>query len=145
MLIQIALGSVLMMGTILLAGLTVWLLEASLRRNREWLIREPQRLKLVLAVMAISLWALATISAGVWLWATTLYHLGALSTMEEAVYFTLVTFTTLGYGDVILTPEWRVLGGLAAVNGMLNIGVLTAMMIETTRSLRQLQLGYSDN
>ncbi len=145
MLIQIALGSVLMMGTVLLAGLTVWLLEGSFRWNKEWLLQEPLRVKLVIAIMGVSLWALLIISGGVWLWAAAFYHLGALPTMEVSVYYTLVTFTTLGYGDVVLSPEWRILGGLAAVNGMLNIGVLTAMMIEALRSLRQSQIRKTES
>uniref|UniRef100_UPI0035B0086A ion channel n=1 Tax=Paracoccus sp. TaxID=267 RepID=UPI0035B0086A len=72
-------------------------------------------------------------------WASTFYHLQAFPTLEEAVYFTLVSFTTLGYGDVLLPQELRILGGMVAVNGMLNIGVLTALLIETIRSLRSKQ------
>ena len=136
MLYQIALGSVLMTGTIVLAGITVWLLELAAERHAPWFRREPRRIKLVLAVMCMSLWLLATISGGVWLWAVTFYHLNAFATMEEAVYFTLVTFTTLGYGDVLLPQSMRIMGGMAAVNGMLNIGVLTALLIETVRALR---------
>ena len=66
-----------------------------------------------------------------------LQYLGAFTDREEAIYYTLVTFTTLGYGDVLLPKGLRVLGALAAVNGMLNIGVLTAVMIDSIRVLRQ--------
>lgn len=137
---QIALGSVLMTGTIVLAGITTWLLEVVIDRRAEWFLREPRRPKLVVAVMCMALWSLVTVSAGVWLWATTFFHLNAFPTLEESVYFTLVSFTTLGYGDVVLPQEIRILGGLVAVNGMLNIGVLTALLIETIRSLRSRQL-----
>ena len=137
MLSQIALGSVLMTGTILVAGLTVWVLEVIIEKHEAWFVREPQRVKMMLAVMGMSLWSLATITGGVWLWATTFYHLQAFPTLEESVYFTLVSFTTLGYGDVLLPKEIRILGGLVAVNGMLNIGVLTAVMIDSIRVLRQ--------
>ncbi len=139
MLYQIALGSSLMTGTILLAGGTAWLLETIIQKHEAWFLREPRRTKLMLAVMCMSLWSLATITAGVWLWATTFYHLHAFPTLEESIYFTLVSFTTLGYGDVLLPKEIRILGGLVAVNGMLNIGVLTALLIETIRSLHSKQ------
>ncbi|MFD1796244.1 two pore domain potassium channel family protein [Paracoccus aurantiacus] len=136
---QIALGSVLMMGTVVLAGLTVWLLECLMGRVGGWFRRGRAGVKLMLGVMAMSLWALFTITLAVWLWAFTFLHLGAFGTMEESAYFTLVTFTTLGYGDVVLPQGLRILGGLAAVNGMLNIGILTAILLETIRQLRQQQ------
>lgn len=139
MLSQIGLGSVLMTGTILLAGLTVWLLELIVEKREAWFLREPRRVKLMLAVMGMALWSLATITGGVWLWAGTFYHLQAFPTLEELVYFTLVSFTTLGYGDVLLPQDLRILGGMVAVNGMLNIGVLTALLIETIRSLHSKQ------
>jgi len=47
---------------------------------------------------------------------------------SEALYFSLVTLTTLGYGDITLTPEWRLLSGLQAINGIMLIGWSTAMM-----------------
>ena len=139
MLSQIALGSFLMTGTVMLAGFTAWLLEVIIEKRATWFLREPRRVKLMLAVMCMSLWSLATISGGVWLWATTFYHLHAFSTLEESVYFTLVSFTTLGYGDVVLPKGMRILGGMVEVNGMLNIGVLTALLIETIRTLRSKQ------
>lgn len=139
MLSQIGLGSVLMTGTILLAGLTVWLLELIVEKREAWFLREPRRVKLMLAVMGMALWSLATITGRVWLWAGTFYHLQAFPTLEESVYFTLVSFTTLGYGDVLLPQDLRILGGMVAVNGMLNIGVLTALLIETIRSLHSKQ------
>ena len=64
---------------------------------------------------------------------------GAFATLEESLYFSLVSFTTLGYGDVLLPKNLRILGALAGVNGMLSIGVLTAMIIDTIRVLRQKQ------
>ena len=51
MLSQIGLGSVLMTGTILLAGLTVWVLEVIADKGQAWFVREPQRVKMMLAVM----------------------------------------------------------------------------------------------
>jgi hypothetical protein len=64
-------------------------------------------------------------------WALTFYLLPetqSLKTFEEAVYFSLVTFTTLGYGDIILDEKWRILSGMAALNGMLLVGWSTALL-----------------
>lgn len=137
MFFQIALGSVLMMATVAIAGLTTWALEVTLDRRGDWLRHWRPRVRVTVGIMVMTLWALAAISAQVWLWAVVLQALGAFADREEAIYYTLVTFTTLGYGDVLLPKGLRVLGALAAVNGMLNIGVLTAVMIDFIRVLRQ--------
>ena len=52
-----------------------------------------------------------------------------LSTFEEATYFSVVTFTTLGYGDITLVEhEWRLLSGIEALNGILLVGWTTALL-----------------
>ena len=47
---------------------------------------------------------------------------------SEALYFSLVTFTTLGYGDITMNSPWRLLSGIEAINGIMLIGWSTAMM-----------------
>lgn len=76
----------------------------------------------------------------VWAWALTMLVLGIFETLELSVYFALVAFTTLGFGDVLLPLEWRLLGGMAALNGLLNIGLVTAAMVEVLRQLRLQQI-----
>lgn len=51
-----------------------------------------------------------------------------LQSFEEAVYFSVVTFTTLGYGDITLGPEWRLLSGIEALNGILLVGWTSALL-----------------
>jgi hypothetical protein len=65
----------------------------------------------------------------VWLWAISLLVLGAVSNVSDAVYFSLATYTTVGYGDVVLGPEYRVFGAMAAVTGMLVFGLSTAFLV----------------
>ena len=62
-------------------------------------------------------------------WAVAYLTLGAISGMEPALYFSVVTFTTVGYGDVVLTPEWRLLGSFEAVNGIIMFGWSTALVM----------------
>ncbi len=40
-----------------------------------------------------------------------------------------MNYTTLGYGDVIMSPSWKLFGPLEAADGMLMFGVSTAMVI----------------
>jgi hypothetical protein len=62
-------------------------------------------------------------------WAFVYVWLGALPSMPEAVYFSLVTFTTLGYGDVTLGETWRLLGALQSANGVIIFGWTTAVVV----------------
>ena len=48
--------------------------------------------------------------------------------LESAFYFSTITFTTLGYGDITLSSDWRVLSGLEAIDGILVIGWTTAFL-----------------
>lgn len=50
-----------------------------------------------------------------------------LNSWEEAIYFSSVTYTSLGYGDITLAPVWRIMSGFEAMNGILLIGWSTAM------------------
>jgi voltage-gated potassium channel len=52
-----------------------------------------------------------------------------LGTLEQALYFSAITFTTVGYGDITLTNEqWRMLAGIEALNGVLLLGWSTALL-----------------
>jgi len=50
------------------------------------------------------------------------------SSFGDAFYYSVVTFTTLGYGDITISSEWRMLSGFEAINGIMLIGWSTALM-----------------
>jgi hypothetical protein len=62
-------------------------------------------------------------------WAGTYVFLGAIEGAEPALYFSTVTFTTLGYGDVLLDERWRLLGSSEAANGIIMFGWTTAVVV----------------
>ena len=62
-------------------------------------------------------------------WAAAFVLLGAISAAEPALYFSTVTFTTLGYGDVLLDEQWRLLGSFEAANGIIMMGWTTAIVV----------------
>ena len=47
---------------------------------------------------------------------------GALPSLEAALYFSTASYTTVGYGDVVLAPGWRVLGAIESANGIILLG-----------------------
>ncbi|MEM9577515.1 MAG: ion channel [Pseudomonadota bacterium] len=64
-----------------------------------------------------------------YIWALSLWMMGALPWYEEPIYFALVTYTTVGYGDVTLPSEFRIFGAMASVNGILAFGLTTAFLV----------------
>ena len=64
-----------------------------------------------------------------YIWAFSLWALGALPGYEEPIYFALVTYTTVGYGDTTLGPAFRIFGAMASVNGILAFGMTTAFLV----------------
>lgn len=141
MLVQLLLGSTLIGITAFVAALSWWGLEVVLVRRRQWLMRPSHGLKLIVVLSLAMLWTIVMMTASVWIWATALWLLHIFDTFEASVYFSLVAFTTLGFGDILLPLEWRLLGGLAAANGLLVFGLLTAMLVETLTQIRLRQRG----
>lgn len=74
------------------------------------------------------------------LWAL-LYRMGgALDSIGEALYFSVVTFTSLGYGDVTVGPTWQLVAGCEALSGLLLVGWSTALLVvvlQRVAALRQ--------
>ena len=62
---------------------------------------------------------------------------GEFSEFGVAYYHSAVNYTTLGYGDLIMSPSWRLLGPLEAANGMLMFGVSTGMILVLIQRLVQ--------
>ena len=62
------------------------------------------------------------------LWAAAFLLCGQVSTLETAFYLSAQSYTSLGYGDVLLPERWRLLGPLEATNGLLFVGLSTAVL-----------------
>jgi len=85
-------------------------------------------LLLALHVIEIFIWALAYLL---------MLPPGEVTSFEESVYYSFVTFTTLGYGDITLNGVWRILSGIEALNGILLVGWSTAMLFAVVQRIWQ--------
>ena len=90
MLLQITLGTCLLLLSVLISALNLWVIEIVFLRGHDWLIRRPHRPKLIILVTVFCV--------------------------------------------------WRLLAGMAAANGFLNFGRLTALLIEALRQVRGSQI-----
>ena len=91
-----------------------------------WVLITVMLLMLVGSFLQMAVWALLFLS------------LGEFEDYATAAYHSAVNFTTLGYGDVVMSPRWRLLGALEAANGILMFGVSTAMMTAAVIELLKL-------
>ena len=91
-----------------------------------------------LSIAAVFLVFLHSVEIMVWAGVyKALVPVGELADFEAAVYFSFVTFTTLGYGDITLSEGYRLLSGIQALNGILLVGWSTALMFAVVQKAWQ--------
>ena len=91
-------------------------------------LESPSAISRVGLLVRLFLWIVLLHLTQVGLWAVVFWRARELPTLETAVYFSLVTYTTIGFGDVVLGPSWRVLAGIEGLTGMLLVGWSTAFV-----------------
>ncbi|MHA1134629.1 MAG: potassium channel family protein [Alphaproteobacteria bacterium] len=127
MLFQIALGAGMIGVTTIIQGVFTLFGIDYLRHHLD---RYPARteLRATLELGVFVMWLFLATVTEVWAWALLYVGLGAIETLETAVYFSTVTFTTLGFGDITLDEDWRLLSSFEAANGLLMFGWSTALV-----------------
>jgi hypothetical protein len=120
---------------------SVWTVFLGYAVRRYWAKRKHpaflrDRVILMMAAVAI---LMAAHVAEVLVWAATYAAAGAAPAGASRVYLAFVSYTTLGYGDVVPVSAWQLLGPLTAMNGILLFGWSTAVIFEVVRmTLRQI-------
>jgi hypothetical protein len=130
MMFQLFLGSVLIIVSIIISVIMIGIAIQVLLYFAGRLSRGNHLAESILALGATTTWFVFVVTVNVWIWAFAFMALGVFSELEEALYFALVSFTTLGFGDVILPQEWRLLSGFVATAGFMLFGLGTAFLFE---------------
>jgi hypothetical protein len=63
------------------------------------------------------------------LWGALFLWLGEFTELSEAVYHSAVNYASLGYGDIVMSKDWKLLGPLEAVNGVLMCGMTAGVLM----------------
>jgi len=92
---------------------------------------------IILVGVGFGLFALHTLE--IWAYALLYHLLQATKTFEEALYFSTVTYATIGYGDLTLRQEWRILGAIEGANGIILLGWSTAFFVSVVARLGALE------
>jgi len=132
---QLAIGTIVISISIVIQVLFLGLTIEILLQLGSWLATPPLLFRSVIALILTVIWLVAGIGISVWLWAGIFLLLKIFSSLEPALYFCTVTFTTLGYGDITLDKRWRLLSSLIAVNGLIIFGINTAFLIDLIAKL----------
>jgi hypothetical protein len=115
-----------------MVGLFYWILGASTRVgvrywNVTWLL-----IRLAWALIGVHLLEIAV-------WALFYWRRGCLPDLESAFYFSGVTYSTVGYGDLVLRGDWRLLGPIEGLTGILMCGLSTGFFFATVSKLYSAQ------
>jgi len=78
------------------------------------------------------------------LWAALFVMCGEFKSLPTAYYHSAVNYTTLGYGDLIMTPSWKLLGPLEAGDGALMFGLSTARIFTIAQRLAHAKFSDRD-
>ena len=118
----------------------------------EWLLRRREELErtasrthfaLLMVMLFAGIMFLHLIQTS--LWAVFYYTQNLFSDFETSLYFSMVSFTTIGYGDVLLPSKWRLLGVIEGLSGVLLCGVSTAFIFAVVNAMFQFRLRQRAN
>ena len=111
--------------------LQAWLVVVALRYyvRHEHDIRSPSLWSSLTVISSVMLLLVLGNLCQVGIWALLFLLLGEFQAFSEAYYHSRVSFATLGYGDLVMSEEHKLLGPLEAVNGVIMIGLSSAMLL----------------
>jgi hypothetical protein len=126
---QLILGSVVLGACALIQVVAIVLAVGGLKTLRRRLGAAQHHIRRIVVLLAAFAVVVAAHTVQVWIWAASFMLLGALPPGGEAIYFAIVTYTTLGYGDVVVGEGFRIFAAMAAVTGLLAFGLSTAFLV----------------
>jgi hypothetical protein len=143
--LQLGLGTLTVATTVLvhLAGLAA--LIALMRVHRQFFSIRQARLNQAVILVGAGFGLFALHTAEIWGYAVLFWLIAATPTFEDALYYSTVTYATIGYGDVTLSKAWRILGAIEGANGVILLGWSTAFFVSVVTRIRALEHEWSES
>jgi hypothetical protein len=132
------------LGTIVIHGFVVHAIIVTLRSNLQRGVLGARIWVNMTFIMGATLLALAGHLVEIALWALALYLCGAVVDISGAIYSSAGSYTTSG-SDIVLPPQWKLLGPLEAVTGMLMFGLSTAFVFAVIQRLLRARFQGEDD
>jgi Ion channel len=95
---------------------------SALRWVRGHVVRSPRPWRWIWLFTWLAGWIILLHLVEITIWASFFVWRQAMPDLQSALYFSAVTYTTTGYGDLVLPQEWRLLGAIEALTGILMAG-----------------------
>jgi hypothetical protein len=111
----------------------------ALRYLRKSVTSVPTFFSSVVLFVLLAVWMVLLHLSEIAVWAAAFVVNAALPNLETAFYFSAVTYTTTGYGDVVLPQGWRLHGGVEALTGILMCGWSTAFFFAIVTRLHEIR------
>jgi hypothetical protein len=135
---QLLLGGAVSLCNIAIHAIVMATVVGTARRALTWEHRRPQTWLAAAMVATVGVLMIAHV-AEVIVWSLLYRILSVAPPGADVLYFAFVNYTTLGYGDVVPVEHWRLLGPMAAMNGVLLFGWSTAVIFEVLRQAMRLR------
>lgn len=117
-------------------------LAAALRWLDRLAARRPQTFwRWTRLLIGMAAWTILVHLIEITVWALFYAWKESMPDVQSALYFSAVTYTTTGYGDLVLPKEWRLIGGVEALTGILMCGWSTGFFFAV---VNRMQLGTDD-
>ncbi|WP_201833910.1 potassium channel family protein [Microvirga zambiensis] len=129
---QLLLGGMVSLGNIAIHAVVMAAVVGTARHALKWDRRQSHIWLAAVMVATVGVLMVAHV-AEVMTWSLAYAVLDVVPAGTDVVYFAFVNYTTLGYGDVVPVEGWRLLGPMAAMNGVLLFGWSTAVIFEVLR------------
>jgi hypothetical protein len=142
LLIQLLVSTATVVTTVLVHGFGLAVLVRSLRAINihiadEGAVRHHVDLSITGPVLLVVLALFVLHGIEIWFYAAIYLALGAVPDLEQAVYFSTITYGTIGYSDAYIVKPWRVLAAIEGINGVILLGWSTAFFVTIVARLRR--------
>ncbi|MBI3437508.1 MAG: two pore domain potassium channel family protein [Proteobacteria bacterium] len=144
LLLNLGLSSVMVAATVLIHLWGLLLLIRVVSGGGAHLDAHKSRARAAVVILAAVFGVFAMHTVEIWLYAALYVALGETANFEQALYFSTTTFSSLGLGDVVLNPRWRMLSAIEGANGVILFAWSTAFLMTMTRRLRMLEHEWFD-
>ena len=86
-------------------------------------------------LIGLTWWLILIHLAEIWVWGMFYFWQGCLPDAESSFYFAGVTYTTVGYGDLLLPKPWRLLGPIEGLTGILMCGLSASLFFAVVSTI----------
>ncbi|MBX7247443.1 MAG: potassium channel family protein [Caulobacteraceae bacterium] len=135
---ELALSTLMVLATVSIHGLGLHFLRGGideLARRRPHGALHFSRKGLMVAGLVVGFYALHGLE--IWLYAVVYLAIGAVESLREGVYFSTITYGAIGYSDIHIAPDWKLVGAIEGINGVLLLGWSTAFFVTTMVRIRR--------